>query len=82
MSSYYIIFALFAVVAYFIVTDENVAATFTYVLEIVSVKIRRKWWWITNNPNNPIVKYIVWRRSMKTAKELLKKINENKVKAD
>lgn len=82
MSSYYIIFALFAVVAYFIVTDESVAAAFTYVLEIVSVKIRRKWWWITNNPNNPIVKYIVWRRSMKTAKELLKKINENKVKAD
>ena len=82
MSSYYIIFTLFAVVAYFIVTDENVAAAFTYVLEIVSVKIRRKWWWITNNPNNPIVKYIVWRRSMKTAKELLKQINENKVKAD
>lgn len=82
MSSYYIIFALFAVVAYFIVTDESVAAAFTYVLEIVSVKIRRKWWWITNNPNNPIVKYIVWRRSMKTAKELLKQINENKVKAD
>ncbi len=82
MSSYYIIFALFAVVAYFIVTDENVAAAFTYVLELVAVKIRRKWWWITNNPNNPIVKYIVWRRSMKTAKELLKQINENKLKAD
>jgi len=82
MSSYYIIFALFAVVAYFIVTDENVAAAFTYVLELVSFQIKRKWWWITNNPNNPIVKYIVRRRSMKTAKELLKKINENKVKAD
>lgn len=82
MSSYYIIFALFAVVAYFIVTDENVAAAFTYVLELVSFQIKRKWWWITNNPNNPIIKYIVWRRSMKTAKELLKKINENKVKAD
>jgi len=76
MSSYYIIFALFAVVAYFIVTDENVAAAFTYVLELVSFQIKRKWWWITNNPNNPIVKYIVWRRSMKTAKELLKKIKE------
>ena len=76
MSSYYIIFTLFAVVAYFIVTDENVAAAFTYVLELVSFQIKRKWWWITNNPNNPIVKYIVWRRSMKTAKELLKKIKE------
>lgn len=76
MSSYYIIFALFAVVAYFIVTDENVAAAFTYVLELVSFQIKRKWWWITNNPNNPIIKYIVWRRSMKTAKELLKKIKE------
>ena len=76
MSSYYIIFTLFAVVAYFIVTDENVAAAFTYVLELVSFQIKRKWWWITNNPNNPIVKYIVWRRSIKTAKELLKKIKE------
>ena len=71
MSSYYIIFALFAVVAYFIVTDENVAAAFTYVLEIVSVKIRRKWWWITNNPNNPIVKYIVWRRSSENSKRII-----------
>jgi hypothetical protein len=29
-------------------------------------------WWIFHNPANPIVKYIMWRRAMKLAKEIEK----------
>ena len=77
MDSHYIIFSLFAVAAYFIVTDESVAAAFYYVTKLVKVYTQRQWWWLTNNPRNPVVKYLIWRKSMKLAKELEQKIIEN-----
>jgi len=70
MDSHYIVFAIFAVALYFIVTDESVAAAFYYVTGIVKFHVQRQWWWITHNPRNPVVKYMIWRRSMKLAKEL------------
>jgi len=78
MTSYYIWIALFTVVAYFIVTDESIAAAFYYVVRLVKAYIQRQWWWITHNPRNPVVKYIMWRRSMKLAKELQEYFDENK----
>ena len=69
---------VFAVAAYFIVTDESVAAAFYYVYRLAKAYIQRQWWWITHNPRNPVVKYLMWRRSMKLAKELQKYFEENK----
>ena len=69
--TYYAWFIVFAVVAYFIATDESVAAAFYYVLKLVKAYIQRQWWWIIHNPKNPVVKYLMWRRSMKLAKELM-----------
>ena len=71
-------FFLFAVAAYFIVTDESVAAAFYYVYRLAKAYIQRQWWWITHSPRNPVVKYLMWRRSMKLAKELQKYFDENK----
>ena len=71
-------FFVFAVAAYFIVTDESVAAAFYYVYRLAKAYIQRQWWWITHNPRNPVVKYLMWRRSMKLAKELQKYFEENK----
>ena len=79
-SSHIVLFGLFAVVAYFIVTDESVAAAFYYVIKLVSTNIRLRWWWLTNNPRNPVVKYLMYRRSMRIAKELMGKINKHKEK--
>ena len=67
----YILFALFAVVMYFIVTDESIAAAFYYVIKLGQGYIQRQWWWLLHNPRNPVVKYMMWRRSMKLAKELM-----------
>ena len=69
---------MFAVAAYFIVTDESVAAAFVYALKLVSTNIRRHWWWLLNNPKNPVVKYLIYRRSLRIAKELMAEINNEK----
>ena len=77
-SPHIILTGMFAVVAYVIVTDERAAAAFLYVLQLVSSNIRRHWWWLTNNPRNPVVKYLIYRRSLRIAKELMAEINNEK----
>jgi len=69
---------MFAVVAYVIVTDERAAAAFVYVSKLANTQIKRHWWWLTNNPRNPVVKYMIYRRSLRIAKELMVEINKDK----
>ena len=80
MEYYYILLTLFAVAAYFIVTDESVAAAFFYVCKLAKAYIDRYMWWMLHNPRNPVVKYIIYRRSLKMAEEILSKINTDKEK--
>ena len=77
-SFHMILLGIFAVVAYFILTDEGVAAAFFYVTKLANYHIKKYWWWFIHNPRNPVVKYFMWRRSMKLAKELQKYFDENK----
>jgi hypothetical protein len=77
MTSYYIWFTIFAVVAYFIVTDDSVAAAFYFVFRLVKSYLQRQWWWFLNNPRNPIVRFMIWRRSYKLAKELQRELESN-----
>ena len=76
--TYYAWFIVFAAVAYFIVTDDSIAAAFYYVFRLAKAYIQRQWWWMTHNPANPVVKYFMWRRSMKLAKELQRHFDKNK----
>ena len=78
MDSHIILLGIFAVVAYIIVTDERAAAAFVYVSKLANTEIRRHWWWLTNNPRNPVVKYMIYRRSLRIAKELMVEINKDK----
>ena len=78
MDSHIILLGMFAVVAYIIVTDERAAAAFVYVSKLANTEIRRHWWWLTNNPRNPVVKYMIYRRSLRIAKELMVEINKDK----
>ena len=77
MDSHYILFTLFAVAMYFIVTDDSVAAAFYYVTRLAKAYIQRQLWWFTHNPRNPVVKYMIHRRSLKLARELTAKINNH-----
>lgn len=67
----------FGVVIYVVFRDENVLKAFYYVIESVNANIRRKWWWITNDPSNPVVKYMMYRKNLKLAKELRAKIDNH-----
>ena len=78
MDSHIILLGMFAVVAYIIVTDDRAAAVFLYGIKLVVTNIRRHWWWLTNNPRNPVVKYLIYRRSFRLAKELMAEINKDK----
>ena len=78
MDSHIIFLGMFAVVAYIIVTDERAAAAFFYVSRLANTEIKRHWWWLTNNPRNPVVKYMIYRRSLRLAKELMVEINKDK----
>ena len=78
MDSHIILLGMFAVVAYIIVTDDRAAAAFLYVSKLANTEIKRHWWWLTNNPRNPVVKYLIYRRSLRLAKELMAEINKEK----
>ena len=75
-------FALFAVALYFIVSDESIAAAFYYVTRLASTYIRRKWWWLLRNPKNPVVKYLIYRQSLKMAEKIMAQINTKEESKD
>jgi hypothetical protein len=69
-STYLSFFAIFAFVAYLIATDNSVAQFIALLSKIIEVRFWRMKWWLLNNPRNPIVKYLMWRRALKLAKEI------------
>ena len=75
-------FALFAVAMYFIVSDESIAAAFYYVTKLAKAYIQRQWWWLLHNPRNPVVKYLIYRRSLKMAEEIMRQINTKEESKD
>jgi len=75
--SYYISLLIFAAVAYLLVTDNSIAAAFDYVLKLIRIDFEKKKWWFLNNPRNPIVRFMIWRRSYKLAKELQRELESN-----
>lgn len=78
MTVQYLWLIVFSFALYFIVTDESIATAFYYVLNLIRSGIKREWWWLLNNPKNPIVKYLIYRRSMNMAKEIQKNFLKNK----
>lgn len=68
--TYFTFFAVFAVIAYLIVTDNSVAQYITLLTKIAGIQYQKTKWWLLHNPRNPIVKYLMWRRAYGIAKEL------------
>jgi len=71
MNTNYIYFIIFSCIAYLIITDQSVAKGFYMLTQLARVEYEKVKWWILHNPANPIVKYLMWKRSMKLAKELM-----------
>ena len=72
--TYYVWFIIFAVVAYFIATDDSIAAAFYYVTRIIKNKYLIFQWWLIHNPSTPWAKYSMWRHSNRLAKELMNEL--------
>ena len=75
MTTQYLLLVVFGICLYVVITDSNVAKAFNYIFELASTNIRRKWWWMTNDPSNPVVKYFLYRKNLKLAEELRAKID-------
>ena len=80
MTAQYLWLIVFSFALYFIITDESIAAAFYYVTRLAKAYIQRQWWWFTHNPRNPVVKYLIYRRSLKMAENIMRQINIDKEK--
>ena len=76
MSSTYIYFVIFFCIAYLIVTDQSVARAFYMVTQLAQVQYEKTKWWILHSPDNLIVRWLIHRRSMKMAEELMKEFQD------
>jgi hypothetical protein len=77
MDSKYLYFLIFICIAYLIITDENVAGLVAYSSRLLKFHYEKTKWIILNDPRNPIVKYLIYKKSLKMAEQLIKEF-ENK----
>ena len=71
MSSTYIYLTIFFCIAYLIVTDQSVARAFYMLTQLARVQYEKTKWWILHSPDNLIVRWLIHKKSMKMAKELM-----------
>lgn len=76
MSALYIYFIIFFCIAYLILTDQSVARGFYMLTQLARVEYEKVKWWIQHSPDNLIVRWLIHRRSMKMAKELMKEFED------
>lgn len=77
-SYHYSLLLFFFVIFYLIIIDVSVAKYITIATKNSKIQIEKIIWKIKNNPNNPIVKYLIYRRSLRMAKDMLTEINKDK----
>lgn len=76
MITFYIYCVIFFCIAYLIITDQLIAKAFIIVCELIRLQYQKTKWWITHSPDNFVVRWLIHRRSMKIAKELMKELEE------
>ena len=76
MNPLYIYFIIFFCIGYLIVSDASVARLFVLLTGLVRIKYQKIKWFLLHNPSNPLVKFMIHRRSLRLAKELAKELNK------
>jgi hypothetical protein len=66
---------LFAILAYLILIDKNVADYLTLVFKMMRLNIERMFWMIRFHPKNPITNLMMRWKYDQIAKELEKELN-------
>ena len=77
MDPKYIYFIIFFCITYLIITDENIAGLVAYSSRLLKFHYEKIKWIVLNDPRNPIVKYLIYKKSLRMAEQLIKKF-ENK----
>ena len=72
MDPFYIWFVIFTCIGYLIVTDASVARLFVLLTGLARVQYQRIKWWLLHNPRNIMVRWMMYRNSMRMAEELMK----------
>lgn len=70
MNSIYIYLLIFACIAYLIITDESISRAVVLLSYWIKFQYEKTKWMILNDPRNPIVRHLMWRRAYKLAKEI------------
>jgi len=76
MEYYYFWLVLFSFIVYIFITDKNVEQYFLLLLSLVKFQYEKQRWWLMNNPRNPLVKWMIHRKSMKMAEEFIKEFEK------
>lgn len=76
MITSYFWLGVFLIIGYFVVMDKSLATFLVLTQKRIELEYEKLKWRIMQSPDNPIVRYIIWRKSMKLAKELRKELNE------
>ena len=80
MNAFYIYFTIFFCIAYLILIDSSIARGFYMFTQLARVQYEKVKWWIVHSPDNIIVRWLIHRRSMKLAEELMKEFDEKNKK--
>ena len=76
MNPFYVWFIIFVCIGYLVVTDASVARLFVLLTGLVRIKYEQIKWFLLHNPANPLVKFMIQRRSLRLAKQLAKELNK------
>jgi len=68
---------IFAILAYLMLVDENVATYLTLIFKIIRVNTERMLWMIRFHPRNPITNLMMKWKYDRIARELEKEFQEN-----
>jgi hypothetical protein len=69
---------IFAIIAYLIITDRNVADYLTLVFKMMKLNIERSLWMIRFHPKNPITNLIMNWKYDRIARELQEEMERSK----
>jgi hypothetical protein len=76
MNFEYYLILIFCIFLWLIYTDASIAYAIISSFKILRFQYEKTKWWLWYNPQMPWAKYLMWRRSLRMAKELEKKLNK------
>jgi len=78
MTATYVYFVILACAGYLIVTDPSIAKAVIFGTQLITNKFQVFRWWFVHNPRTPWARYVMHKRSMKMAEELMKEFQDKK----